>query len=368
MKVGVDARMLNVLDDKAGLYQYTTNLIANLLEIDPDSSYKILCGFRCPMRAPSANVFRIPGRLCHFLLERLKIQVEWLVGKVDVFHGPCFYLPQCRTARTVVTIHDLMVFKHPEFLFQDRAETIQNQIVSSVKSADAIIAVSEFTKREIMGLFGISPKRIRVIANGVSDRFHIGNMVVGPEEIKKKYEVTKPYLLFVGNIEPKKNISFLIRAFMLLRERFKYPHQLVIVGKKAWGFPSIQNLVIDLGAEKKVLFLGLVPDNDLPALYRGAELFVFPSLFEGFGIPVIEAMACGTPVIASNNTSLAEVVDDAAILFNPTDIEDLVNKMHSVLDYEELRHGLVQRGLTRAKNFSWKESAKQTLKLYRELL
>jgi glycosyltransferase involved in cell wall biosynthesis len=368
MKVAIDARMLNVLDDKAGLYQYTTNLIANLLKIDPRSSYKILYGFRRPVQIPSANALRIPGRLCHFWLDKLHMQVEWLVGKVDVFHGPCFYLPQCRTARTVVTIHDLMVFRHPEFLLRDWAETNQKQIVASVKSADAIIAVSEFTKRELIELFGISPQRIKVIANGVSDRFHIEHAAVGTEEIKRKYEITKPYVLFVGNIEPKKNISSLIRAFVLLRERFKYPHQLVIVGKKAWGFPSVRNLVLDLGAKKEVLFLGVVSDDDVRSLYHGADLFVFPSLFEGFGIPVIEAMACGTPVVASGHTSLAEVVDTAAVLVDPSDIEDLVDKMHAVLGNEELRHTLIQRGLARAKLFSWKETARQTLKLYHELL
>lgn len=368
MKVAIDARMLNILNDRAGLYQYTVNLINNLVKTDTDNRYRILCGFRPPIRVQQATVLNIPGKLSYFCLEKLRMYAECLVGKVDIFHSPFFYLPECKTAKTVITIHDLMVFKHPEFLSQSRIKTIQKQITSSVKSADAIIVVSEFTRKELIDFFGIAARRIKVILNGISDRFGIENTGVGTGEIKKKYKITKPYLLFVGNIEPKKNIPYLIRAFKLFRERFKYHHQLVIVGNKGWGFSEVLKLALDLGLEEEVLFPGVVSDEDLPELYRGADLFVFPSLFEGFGIPVIEAMACGTPVITSGNTSLAEVVDTAAIFFDPTDIEDLAEKMNSVLNSGEIRNNLIEKGLARSKMFSWKKCAQQTIQLYHELI
>lgn len=372
MKIGIDIRSLSIFN-KAGIYQYTYNLVSSLLAIDSHNDYILFSaflhgkGFRGDGRIKSKFVRRFPGRFLDLILERHPIPIEWIIGKLDIFHGPCYFIPNSLRCKLIVTIHDLMFFRYPEFLRPEWVVSLKKRIYASSKRADAVIAVSNFTKREITELLNIPEERIWVIYNGIASNFRPVNDKAKIEEMKSKYGVKSPYLLFVGNIEPKKNIETLIRAYVELRNSTIYKYSLLVVGKKAWHFPTVWHTVKQLNVEKDVIFLDIVDSDDLPYLYSGAEVFIFPSLFEGFGIPVIEAMACGTPVVASNLTSLPEIAGDAAVLVDPLNVEEITGAIYNVLSNSELRRQLVKKGLERAKDFSWEKTARETLALYKEL-
>lgn len=373
MKIGIDIRPLSIFDSKAGLYQYTYNLVSSLLAIDSHNDYSLLSsyyhgrGFRGDGRIESKFVHRFPGRLTNLILERCNIPIELMMGKLDIFHGPCFFIPNHFRCKSIVTIHDMMTFRYPEFLERKESVFYTNRIYVSVKRADAIITVSNFTKEEIVELLNIPEERIRVIYNGIASTFYPIKEKEKIEQIKAKYGVKGPYLLFVGNIEPKKNIEKLIHACIELRNSSIYKYPLLVVGKKSWYFKTVWEVVQQLHAEDYSIFTDVVADDDLPYLYSGAELFILPSLFEGFGIPIIEAMACGIPVVASNRTSIPEITGDAAILIDPLNVDEMAGAMYNVLSTPLLRRQLVEKGIERAKKFSWEKTARETLKLYQEL-
>lgn len=370
MKIGIDIRYLSCVNDMAGIYQYIYNLVLNLLAIDHHNDYMFLStlrGFRGDDKIHSRFIKRFPGRLSDLLFETLSIPIEFLIGNMDIFHGPCHYALKCLRCKSIVTIHDIMVFKHPLFLWKDLVAPIKSNIMTSVKRSDAVIVVSNFTKGEVVELFHTSGEKIRVIYNGISPIFHPFKNKEEIVRVKAKYGVKGPYLLFVGNIEPKKNIEKLLHACVELRNSTVYKYPLLIVGKKAWYFKTVWEVVRQLHAENDTIFTDVIDGNDLPLLYNGAELFIFPSLFEGFGIPVIEAMACGTPVVASNRTSIPEISAGAALLFDPLNVDEMAGAMYNLLSNSSLRGQLVEKGFERAKYFSWEKTARETLKLYQEI-
>ncbi len=374
MKIGIDIRPLSIFNTKAGLYQYTYHLVSGLLAIDSKNHYSLLSsyhhgrGFRGDRRIENKFVHRFPGRLSHLILEKWGIPIELMMGKLDLFHGPCFFIPNHLSCSAIVTIHDMMTLRYPEFLESKESIAYTNKIYISVKRADAIITVSNFTKKEIVELINVSEEKIRVIYNGIDPTFCPTKDREDIEKVKAKYGVQGPYLLFVGNIERKKNIEKLIHAYMELRNSSIYKYPLVVVGKKSMYFKTLWEAVQQHHAKEHTIFTDVVDDDDLRLLYSGAELFVFPSLFEGFGLPVIEAMASGIPVIASNRTSIPEIAGEAAVLIDPLNVEEIARAMYDVLSNSSLRKHLIEKGIKRSKDFSWEKTARETLKLYQELV
>lgn len=373
MKIGIDIRYLSTFTNKAGFYQYVYNLVSNLLLVDSHNEYTLLAtlrGFRGDGKIVSQFLRRFPGRISDLLLEKLSMPIEFLMGMLDIFHGPCYFVPHCLRCKSIVTIHDLMTLRYPEFLELETVDYYNKKIRISTQRADAIIAISNFTKTEIVDLLNIPEERVRVIYNGISPVFHPVKERRKIEGVKAKYGLTGNYLLFVGNIEPKKNISTLIRACAALWNSTIYKYPLLVIGSKTWHlwhFKEVWKVVQQFHAEKDIIFADVVCNEDLPYLYSGAELFIFPSLFEGFGIPVIEAMACGTPVVASNRASIPEIAGEAALLVDPLDVNEMTEAMHKVLSNRILREQLVEKGLKQVKNFSWERTARETLKLYHEI-
>jgi glycosyltransferase involved in cell wall biosynthesis len=261
----------------------------------------------------------------------------------------------------VVTVHDLGYLHYPEaHRLLDRFY-LDLSTRYNARAATHLIADSAATKRDLIERYGIGPSKITVVYPGydvaifqpVKDEGII-------EAVKARYDIIGDYILFVGTLQPRKNLTRLIEAFSNIR----YPIsniQLVIAGKKGWLYEQIFRQVKELGLEGEVVFTGYVPAGDLPALLSGARLFVFPSLYEGFGLPVLEAMSCGTPVVCSNASSLPEVAGDAAVLVDPLDVEDLAMAMERVLSDEELRAELIERGFEQARKFSWERCARETL-------
>jgi glycosyltransferase involved in cell wall biosynthesis len=285
------------------------------------------------------------------------IPVETLTGPLDVFYSPDFVLPPTlRTTRTLLTVHDLSFLHYPEHFVPKLVRYLTQVVTHSVARADHVLADSEATRADLIAHLGTSPEEVEVLYSGVDPRFCPQPEPGETERIRARYGLDeRPYILSVGTVQPRKNYVRLIQACADL----KAEAQLVIAGGWGWLYEKIV-----AEAEKhpnRVRLLGFVDDADLPALYRNAALFVMPSLYEGFGLPVLEAMACGVPAICSDASSLPEVAGDAGLLVDPLDVGGLTAAMARALDDADLRRKMVARGIAQAAQFTWQKSAHQLL-------
>jgi len=276
------------------------------------------------------------------------------------------------TFKKVLTIHDLHSYLFPETVPLGRKITMYYgaRFFYPYNNIDKIIAVSENVKREIIRELKVPEEKIEVIYLGV-DRTKF--KVLEDKErvfsvLKEKYGIDSPFILTVTTLQPRKNVSALIKSYYKLKKRYKLNHKLAIVGGKGWKYSSIFNLVRKLNLERDIIFTGYVENKDLVLFYNAADLLVFPSIYEGFGLPPLEAMACGTPVVTSNTSSLPEVVGDAGIMIDPYDVDELANVMNEVLTNNDLKKSMSEKGLRRAQIFNWKDTAKKTLKVYEEVI
>ncbi|WP_459201916.1 glycosyltransferase family 4 protein [Methanococcus sp. CF] len=285
---------------------------------------------------------------------------------LDIIHNP-YQLPTFTKFKQkyIMTTHDII----QTIFFEETKKSIylsqKIMLLRSLKSADKIIAVSENTKNDLINHFKIPPNKIKVIYNAADKTFAKLNEIE-ISDIKKKYAINYSFILYVGGLAAHKNIIRLIEAYNILK-KLGVTHKLVLAGVKRYKYKEIFETIEKLNLQNDVIFTGYVPDEDLPGLYNAADLFVYPSLYEGFGIPPLEAMQCGTPVITSNTSSLPEVVGDAGIMVNPYDVDELANKMYEVLTNEYLRKEMSKKGLERAKLFSWKKCAEEHIKVYEEV-
>jgi glycosyltransferase involved in cell wall biosynthesis len=318
---------------------------------------------------PNARVVNLPlsERAWAILWYRLRLPlwVELFCGKLDIFHSPDFALPPVRRAHTVLTVHDLSFMRVPECSPPSLRTYLLRAVPSSVRRADLVLADSESTRSDVIELLGVSPDRVRVIYPGVDEGFQRVRDTQVLAAVRRRYQLPERFVLSVGTLQPRKNLNRLVEAYA--QARMDTDVKLVIAGGTGWLYEGIFRRVEELGLQGDVYFPGYVVDEHLPALYTLADLFVFPSLYEGFGLPPLEAMACGTPVVTSNVSSLPEVVGDAALMVDPRDVVALANAMVQVLGDPCLRSGMVQRGLAQAQGFTWLRAAQELLRLYHEL-
>lgn len=360
---------------RAGIGRYTRGLVGALAEVDRETEYLLLsAGREAPERQWPANFRRrilpLSDRHLAILWQRLRLPlpVELLTGPIDVFHSPDFTLPPVRRAHTVLTIHDLSFVRHPECFSRPLLEYLLASVPRAVRRADFLLADSKSTRQDLIELLSVPPERIAVIYPGVEAHFCPTADLSALEARLALYGLRRPYILGVGTLQPRKNFARLIRAYHLVRQRHGIPHRLIIAGAKGWLFEEIEETIRDLRLEGWVQVIGFIPDEDLPALYQGAEAFAFPSVYEGFGIPILEALACGTPVVASNTSSLPEAAGEAALLVDPEDVEALAEALWRLIVDAELRNALRARGFEQAKRFSWAASARQVCSIYRQLV
>lgn len=372
MNIAINAHILSEAD--AGVANYTKNLIESLLAIDSQNSYTLFgrkeylerfSKGKVSLSCSDLSLKKSPVRLLweHFILP-LKLRRNDL----DIFHFPDHSLSLLGLpCPGIITIHDLAFWRIPKAFNYTRQ--IYKRFVSkrSIRKAERIIAVSDFTGSELKQIFNIPDGKISVVHNGVSKSFspHLKSSRI--QEIKKKYAIDENFILFVGTIEPRKNLPRLVRAYDKLLKGSNIGQKLVIIGAKGWLYKETFKTVQELGLNRRVIFLGYIPEYKLPYFYNLADLFVYPSLYEGFGLPPLEAMACGTAVISSNTSSLPEVVGDAAILVDPYNVDEIAEVMYSVLSNEGLRKKLEEKGLKRAKMFPWEKTAQKTLQVYEEV-
>ena len=357
-----------------GIGRYVRELVAALARLDHDTDYRLFVAgaTRDKLPPPPAPNFlwkpsSIPpiwfARLWH--RARVPIPVEAITGKVTLYHATDFVLPPTLPqTRTLLTVHDLSFVRVPDAASPNLKAYLDAVVPHSVRRADHILADSTATKNDLIELYDTPPEKITVLLSGVDARFKRVEDVTLRQVAREKYRLSsRPFILSVGTVQPRKNYGRLIQALARLRAH-GHDVDLVIVGGRGWLEDPIYETIRTTGMQDHVHFTGFADDTDLPALYSEAACVAVPSLYEGFGIPVLEGMACGTPVITSDVSSLPEVAGDAALTVTPTNLDALTGALERVLTDTSLRAELIQRGLERVQQFTWDKSAEQLQGIY----
>jgi glycosyltransferase involved in cell wall biosynthesis len=370
MRIAID--YTPALRQGAGIGRYTRGLVAGLAEIDRKNQYTLFSAGEMPpsVRDWPANFHlrasTIPPRWLTVGWHRLRLPIpaELLAGDCDLYHSPDFTLPPLRRARGLVTIHDLSFLRVPECADPGLRAFLEKAVPAAVMRARRIVADSENTRRDLIEILRADPDKISVVTPAIEPRFRREDTAARLDEVRARYRLPGRFILGLGTLEPRKNFAGLIAAFGQLVRETGLPHVLVIGGKPGWLYEDIYRQAKQEDLAGRVLFPGFVADEDLPALYSLADVFVFPSLYEGFGIPVLEAMACGAPVVTSNNSSLPEAAGSAALMVEATDSTELAEAIGKVLNDDELRRRMIAAGYEQASRFTWQRSAQALLNAY----
>jgi glycosyltransferase involved in cell wall biosynthesis len=368
MRIAIDARKLHDF----GIGTYIRNVLRGLARLDSQTEYVLLCRpGDADIAADLGPNFRtvIETARPYSVGEQFKIPLSLVRERAHLLHEPHYVLPPATRCRAVVTIHDCIHLMFPQYLPGSLAHFYARASMwSAVKKADRVMTVSEASKRDILRFFDIPPEKVAVIHNAIDERFLAEPDEERMERIKQRYQLDHPFLLYVGNIKPHKNLERLVEGFAKARHKGLGDVRLVIVGDQHSKYPPLRQAVHRHRLDKDVRFLGFQPYDMLAVFYRLARAFVFPSLYEGFGLPPLEAMACGTPVVTSNVSSLPEVAGDAAVLVDPYDTDSIADGITRAVTDDRLREELTRRGLARAREFSWTESVAAIHDIYMDVL
>lgn len=389
LRICIDGTPL--LGPRTGIGHYTANLCRALSRISPSLQLQLFYGMSWSNELPedlNQNNTKMARRAIFFMVERgVRLFGPWLaILRKQIFtraerlifdHGLAKYQPQVVHATsgfihqshvpTVITVHDISCFRHPETHPYARVHWQQKTLPASIEHAQRILTVSDFTRRELIEYFGTNPNKIVVTHNGVDATFHPRPRTDVDAAIRKFGLTAGSYVLSVGTLEPRKNLETLVAAHQRLPKALATRYPLVVVGMRGWKESSLVRLLRPLVAQGRVRVLGYVSQELLPFLFSGARAFAYPSIYEGFGLPPLEAMASGVPVAVSNASSLPEVVGDAGLLVTPHDVETWTQTLQRILLDEDFRSTATVRGLARAGTFSWEQCAKLTLDTYRDL-
>ena len=368
MRVGIDAHALG--SRLGGNETYIRNVIRALAAVDPDGDYTLFVGESLPPETiPGAERMRRVVVRPHNPLVRVPISLPLAVlrARSEVLHVQYVAPPLC-AARVVVSVHDIAYERYPEFFTPAEVARFRALVPLTIRRAAAVLTLSEFSKRDIVRRYCVPPEKVVVAPCAADPMYRPLRDEARIAETRTRYGTGEHFILCVGNVQPRKNLRRLIEAYVRLRRAGATRHKLVLVGKKAWLADDTFAAARESGYAEELVFTGYVPDDDLVALYNAAELFVYPSIFEGFGLPPLEAMACGTPVVTSNTSSFPEVVGDAALTADPLDVEALAAAMAAALSDADLRARLAAQGLERATMFSWEETARIIAGVYHHAL
>jgi len=365
MRIGFDARPVLF---RGGIGTYSRNLLKQFA--DNDIEVVVFCEDRSKSNIPQADCFALVSANMDILSPRGHGAFRDLVreSKVDLLHVPSPFAPAPVPVPLVATIHDIAPFLYPSVLPPLLRMRFRRQFRRTVEEARRVITVSQILYSALGIYAGVDQTKVRVIHNGVSERFRPVTDEKTLLAVRNRHSLPERFAFWAGDFRPEKNLPFLVQAWARLRRRLSGLPVLVLAGEKRGEYKRIVGEVKKHGLDGHVLFPGFIPDDDLPAVYSAATLFVFPSLYEGFGLPPLEAMACGTPCVVSNSSSLPEVTGSAALLFNPTSSEGFEDCIVRVLTQPELSSSLRQEGLRQSALFPWSRAAEETLQVYREVL
>ena len=380
MKISLDLEPC--CNNRSGIGIYTYNIAKALTEIKQIDLYGEMFSFlgrnKIDKNYSDLNIKLNICRLFPYGVYRriwAKVPLKYntlLNSKSDIYNFFDYIVPPNIEGKVITTIHDMTYILYPEIVEEKTMNRIKKGIDYSIKRADKIITVSQSSKNDIIKYLNVPENKIEVVYNGVEyDRFAKTYREEDKVKVSQKYNLPCNYILYMGTLEPRKNIESIVEAFKLFNEKSDIKEKnfkLVIAGKKGWLFESIFNLVESVNLQDDVIFTDYIDEADKPIIYQMASLFVFPSLYEGFGIPVLEAMAASVPVITSNVSSLSEVAGDAAILVEPKDINSIADNMNRLLNDHELRKELINKGHIQAQKFTWEASAEKLYKIYKSMM
>ncbi|MBI2589814.1 glycosyltransferase family 4 protein [Candidatus Berkelbacteria bacterium] len=352
MKIGID--MQTTVGQKTGFGFYVENLVNNLERIDRINEYKKLIPIS---RADYRSLER-------WWWDQVRIPQLARRFKIDLLHQPAFSAPILFPGPIVVTLHDLIAIHYGADIPLGSRLYFGKWMPFSYRYADHIIAISEHTKRDAIKLLGLDEAKITVIYEAADSVFQPIRDRESLTSIRAKYQTGDKFILHVGTLNPRKNLEFLVKVFAEVRKRVGHRWKLVITGQKGWYYEGLFKLVEKLGLQSAVVFTGYINDHDKPLLYNAASIFAFPSLYEGAGLPPLEAMSCGTPVVSSNTSSLPEMVGEGGILLSPTNLSAWARALTSLIADASLRRELAGKGRKQARRFSWERTAKETIRIY----
>jgi len=375
LRVGFDATP--AVRQGGGIGRYTRELLRALAEIDRTTQFRLFYasaagapGDSLPALPANFSVRRLPfddiwlARVWH--RAQAPLPVEWITGRLDLFHSPDFTLPPTRRGtRTLLTVHDLSFVRDPESAVPVLRAYLNRVVPRSVARADHVLADSLATRADLMDIYSTPPEKISVLYSGVNEVFQPVRNAAVLRAVRARYGLGDAlFILAVGTLQPRKNYTRLVQAFAQLAAP---DVNLVIAGGKGWMFDAIFAEVERCRLSQRVIFPGFVDDQDLPALYSAAAVLAYPSTYEGFGLPILEAFACGTPVVTSTASCLPEVAGDAALLVPPADVAALAEALQRAYADTETRNRLIKAGEARVRQFSWRASARQLVELYERL-
>jgi len=379
MKIGIDCRtILNPeKDDLVGTTHYTYQLVKHLINLENKEKNEYILFFDKEVAKKNITKFSkpwvkinyfpfiqykkfLPIAYSHFLISAFLKREN-----LDVWHSPTPYLPLSYNEPSVITVHNLSIFKFPKLFPPGQFLNIKIVTPNAIKMSKKIIAVSQSIKQDLIKIFKIPTNKIEVIYNGINKKLFQEPLKSEIEKIKNQYKIKENYILFLGTLEPRKNIKTLIEAFELFQKNSTTKYQLVIAGKEGWEAEKIHQKALHSHYKNEIIFTGYINPENLNALFSKAKAFVFPSLHEGFGTPVLEAMAKKIPIITSNVESLPEITAGSVILINPHKKEEISEALELILNNKELKIELTEKGFKRAKEFCWEKCAKETLKVYK---
>ncbi len=387
IKVVIDATPIQQKPSGVGLY--VANLIRSLHELQTQENFQLGIayqpGFKNWLRGnlsvpellhnySNISLIPIPVRLSSLLLSLSQNPLisgyfEQRLNYPDIFQGTNYSVYCCRNSKLLINIYDLTFIKYPDYI-DSVVKQYENRIRQCLKWTDLVLTISESSKKDIVDYLGVDPQRVYVtpLASRYSPKELANEENLDKLKNSVGYDFSKPYLLFVSTIEPRKNITSIISAFNVLKQKHKIEHHLVLIGRKGWHYEPIFAAIENSPWNHQIHHLDYLSDELVALFYSKADLFVYPSHYEGFGLPVLEAMTLGTPVITSNTSSLPEVAGDAALLVDPNDSTSLAEAILRVLGDSQLREELISKGKERATLYSWEKTAKETLRAYRSLL
>ncbi|NQT50205.1 glycosyltransferase family 4 protein [Candidatus Kuenenbacteria bacterium] len=371
MKIAIDARMYGT-KQFSGIGTYIQRLTDEIFQLDQENQYIMF------MREPAFSKFKVPNERVKKVLvksrhysydEQFKLPFEFMKEKFDLIHYPHFNSPILYPKKSVCTIHDITPLFFPGHKMKSIVRRIGYKAVFSgtLRKAKHVIAVSNSTKLDIVKHLNIKSKKISVVYEGVDESFRKIDDYGIINKTKKQFGITKPYLFYVGVWRSHKNIEGLVKAFDLLKKKYKLDYQLVLGGREDLHYTKVREIINCSPFKQDIITTGYVQKSELPILYNAAELFVLPSFIEGFGLICIEAQACGTPVVSTNTSSMPEVLGDSALFFDPKDENEMADKIHQILSNQNLKQKLITKGFYNVTRFSWKKCALETLRIYKQI-